>query len=589
MPNHSNFRLRGIACYIALAISGGSVNAWADDSIQFDPRFLELKGDTKIDLGKFSKKGYVDAGKYNLRVFINKQSLSDEYDINWYVSENDPTKTYACLTPELVAALGLKEGIAKSLQWTHNDECLKPGQLDGMEVENDLSQSALLLTVPQAYLEYTSSDWDPPSRWDDGISGLIADYSLNAQTRHQEQGGEDSHDISGNGTVGANLGAWRFRADWQSDYQHTRSNDDEDDSSNSTTSKNWDWSRYYAWRALPSLKAKLSLGEDYLNSDIFDGFNYIGSSVSTDDQMLPPNLRGYAPDVSGVAHSSAKVTISQMGRVLYETQVPAGPFRIQDIGDSVSGTLHVRVEEQNGQVQEYDVTTASMPFLTRQGQVRYKVMMGRPEDWNHKTEGGFFSGNNVIVIEAGVGNTARRRKLFTVTVKDPRKVVVSGNVHIRTRVVFTVLVFIRVQFGHIRFVKRNGCITTDKVGTGVFLEDGNFQVLVNNRTRIDIIRIAAATAGRRNIQQSQRSSLEGITGLSDRLDFNTDIASTIAIGDFITGFSCRRSQLRFTATRIITVAVPFDGRRRFRINACGTIIDIPFGIADIPTQRDGIP
>lgn len=38
-----------------------------------------------------------------------------------------------------------------------------------MEVENDLSQSALLLTVPQAYLEYTSSDWDPPSRWDDGI------------------------------------------------------------------------------------------------------------------------------------------------------------------------------------------------------------------------------------------------------------------------------------------------------------------------------------------------------------------------------------------------------------------------------------
>lgn len=392
MPNHSNFRLRGIACYIALAISGGSVNAWADDSIQFDPRFLELKGDTKIDLGKFSKKGYVDAGKYNLRVFINKHPLSDEYDINWYVSENDPTKNYACLTPELVAALGLKEGIAKSLQWTHNDECLKPGQLDGMEVENDLSQSALLLTVPQAYLEYTSSDWDPPTRWDDGIPGLIADYSLNAQTRHQEQGGEDSHDISGNGTVGANLGAWRFRADWQSDYQHTRSNDDDDDSSNSTTSKNWDWSRYYAWRALPSLKAKLSLGEDYLNSDIFDGFNYIGSSVSTDDQMLPPNLRGYAPDVSGVAHSSAKVTISQMGRVLYETQVPAGPFRIQDIGDSVSGTLHVRVEEQNGQVQEYDVTTASMPFLTRQGQVRYKVMMGRPEDWNHKTEGGFFSG-----------------------------------------------------------------------------------------------------------------------------------------------------------------------------------------------------
>ncbi|MCO7813645.1 outer membrane usher protein [Escherichia coli] len=80
------------------------------------------------------------------------------------------------------------------------------------------------------------------------------------------------------------------------------------------------------------------------------------------------------------------------GRVIYETQVPAGPFRIQDIGDSVSGTLHVRIEEQNGQVQEYDVSTASMPFLTRPGQVRYKVTMGRPQNWDHQVAGSFFSG-----------------------------------------------------------------------------------------------------------------------------------------------------------------------------------------------------
>lgn len=206
-----------------------------------------------------------------------------------------------------------------------------------------------------------------------------------------KMGGDDTNDISGNGTVGVNVGPWRLRADWQSDYQHTRSNDD-GDTDDSGTQKNWEWSRYYAWRALPSLKAKLSLGEDYLNSDIFDGFSYIGGSISTDDQMLPPNMRGYAPDISGVAHTTAKVTVTQMGRVIYETQVPAGPFRIQDIGDSVSGTLHVRIEEQNGQVQEYDVSTASMPFLTRPGQVRYKVTMGRPQNWDHQVAGSFFSG-----------------------------------------------------------------------------------------------------------------------------------------------------------------------------------------------------
>lgn len=389
MPDHSHFRLRVLPWYIALAISGSYTNAWADD-IQFDSRFLELKGDTKIDLKRFSNQGYVEPGKYNLQVQVNKQPLPDEYDIFWYASDNDANKTYACLTPDLIAQLGLKEDILKSLQWIRNGECLKLGQLEGIEIQADLSQSALLISLPQAYLEYSDVDWDPPSRWDDGIPGLIADYSINAQTRHDENGGDDSNDISGNGTVGANFGPWRLRADWQTDYQHTRSDDDDDNSDD--TQKNWEWSRYYAWRALPSLKAKLALGEDYLNSDIFDGFNYVGGSISTDDQMLPPNLRGYAPDISGVAHSTAKVTVSQMGRVIYETQVPAGPFRIQDLGDSVSGTLHVRIEEQNGQVQEYDISTASMPFLTRQGQVRYKMMMGRPQEWGHHIEGGFFSG-----------------------------------------------------------------------------------------------------------------------------------------------------------------------------------------------------
>ncbi|MCV5090567.1 fimbria/pilus outer membrane usher protein, partial [Escherichia coli] len=92
------------------------------------------------------------------------------------------------------------------------------------------------------------------SRWDDGISGIVADYSINAQTRHEENGGDDSNEISGNGTVGVNLGPWRMRADWQTNYQHTRSNDD-DEFSGDETQKKWEWSRYYAWRALPSLKA----------------------------------------------------------------------------------------------------------------------------------------------------------------------------------------------------------------------------------------------------------------------------------------------------------------------------------------------
>ncbi len=67
MPDHSLFRLRILPWCIALAMSGSYSSVWAEDDIQFDSRFLELKGDTKIDLKRFSSQGYVEPGKYNLQ------------------------------------------------------------------------------------------------------------------------------------------------------------------------------------------------------------------------------------------------------------------------------------------------------------------------------------------------------------------------------------------------------------------------------------------------------------------------------------------------------------------------------------------
>ena len=46
-----------------------------------------------------------------------------------------------------------------------------------MEIRGDLATSSLYLSIPQAYLDYVSEDWDPPSRWDEGIPGLLLDYT----------------------------------------------------------------------------------------------------------------------------------------------------------------------------------------------------------------------------------------------------------------------------------------------------------------------------------------------------------------------------------------------------------------------------
>ena len=68
----------------------------------------------------------------------------------------------------------------------------------------------------------------------------------------------------------------------------------------------------------------------------------------------------------------------------------AGPFRIQDINDAISGELDVRVEEQDGSVQAFKMNTASIPYLTRPGSWRFKLAAGKPSDWQHHARGPLF-------------------------------------------------------------------------------------------------------------------------------------------------------------------------------------------------------
>ncbi|WP_258090253.1 outer membrane usher protein [Serratia liquefaciens] len=376
------FRPRVLGVYIACALGGAGYYASAEE-VQFNTDVLDVKDRGNIDLGQFSRGGYIMPGDYMMLVRINKQELPEQ-SVIFYPAESDVNDSAACISPTMVEQFGLKPDMKEKLTWWHQGECLTLESLPGASTRADLGSASLTVSLPQAYLEYAADNWDPPSRWDEGIPGLLLDYYLNAQTQRQQQRGQQGYNVSGNGTVGANLGAWRLRADWQTRLDHQTG-------SGEGTRQSWDWSRYYAYRALPRLGAKLSIGEDYLYSDIFDSFRFTGASLISDDSMLPPNLRGYAPEVTGVARTNAKVVISQQGRVLYETQVASGPFRIQDINDAVSGQLDVRVEEQDGSVQEFRMDTASIPYLTRPGSVRYKVAGGRPSDWKHNTNGPMFA------------------------------------------------------------------------------------------------------------------------------------------------------------------------------------------------------
>ncbi len=356
------------------------VHAVAD--IQFNTDILDLNDRKNIDLSQFSRSGYIMPGVYNMVIHINKNDIPEQ-EISFYSEGEDKNNSRACISPSLVEQIGLKASVLKELSWWRNGQCLNEKSVNGMDIRGDLSTSSLYLTIPQAYLEYSDENWDPPSRWDEGIPGIIFDYNVNARGQRQQQDGGKEYNVSGNGTAGTNFGPWRLRADWQGYIDHQTESED-------PTQKQFDWSRYYAYRAIKELRSMLTLGENYLDSGVFDSFRFVGASLDSDDDMLPPNLRGYAPEVVGVAQTNAKVVIRQQGRVLYETSVPAGPFRIQDLDDAVSGELNVRVEEQNGSVHEFVVNTASIPYLTRPGSMRFKFASGKPTDWKHHTQGPVF-------------------------------------------------------------------------------------------------------------------------------------------------------------------------------------------------------
>lgn len=379
----ARWRYGVVPVFITVALYGGISSPGKANKVEFNLAVLDVEDRKNIDLDQFSRVGHVMPGRYTLTIKVNQQSLG-ESSVIFYDDPDSEAGSAACLSPQSVEQIGLSSDAQKQLTWTHEGECLSLSSLPGLSVTGDLATSSLLVNVPQAYLEYSSPDWDPPSRWDNGLSALLFDYSFTGSINDPKKSDDKTYSLSGNGVTGVNLGAWRFRGEWQAQSTKVTGR-------NSRSQSDMTWNRFYAYRALTALQAQLSVGEDYLNSAVFDSFRFIGAAIRTDLNMIPPSLRGYAPEVVGTAKTNATVTVRQQGRVIYETQVGAGPFRIQDLSDALSGTLNVTVTEQDGTTQQFNVDTANLPFLTRPGQVQYKLALGQPTDYERRSQGENFA------------------------------------------------------------------------------------------------------------------------------------------------------------------------------------------------------
>lgn len=374
------------------------------DAIEFNTDILDASDKKNIDFSKFSEAGYILPGLYQLQIVVNGQYVFPGTTPVYFferqkgIKQNNETMQsnkldhastltknvlpQACLNQDVISKIGFTQEALDKITYWHNGTCAGFSALPGITFKTNMADGVLAINIPQAWLEYSDSTWLPPSRWDNGIPGVLFDYNISS-TISKNYNSNDSQSIGYNGTAGINLQAWRFRADYQGSYNN--SNDQ------SGSQSQFSWNRFYLYRAIPRLRSTLTLGENYISSDIFSSWQYTGASLASDDRMLPPQLRGYAPQISGIAETNARVIISQQGRVLYDSTVPAGPFTIQTLDSSVRGRVNVEVIEQGGQRKTFQVDTAYVPYLTRPGQVRYKLVSGRSRTDTHQLEGPIFA------------------------------------------------------------------------------------------------------------------------------------------------------------------------------------------------------
>ncbi|MGG5837558.1 fimbria/pilus outer membrane usher protein, partial [Huaxiibacter chinensis] len=250
----------------------------------------------------------------------------------------------------------------------------------------DFTTMTLQLSIPQAAIAGHARDYIDPSRWDDGIPVLFADYSFSGTQNEDEYRNTTSNQYL-NLRSGANLGGWRLRT-----YSTWSESEDE---------SHWDTINTYAEHDIDALKAQLTAGESSTRGEVFDSLQYRGVNLVSDEEMLPYSQRGYAPVIRGIASSNAEVSVRQNGYLIYQQNVAPGAFEISDLFSTTnSGDLEVTVKEADGTEHRFTQPLSSVAVMQRPGQMKYEFTAGRyrADSGSEQNEPDFVQGSLIYGI-----------------------------------------------------------------------------------------------------------------------------------------------------------------------------------------------
>ncbi len=314
------------------------------------------------DLSRFSKKYAQLLGTYQVDIWLNKKKVSQK---KITFTANAEQLLQPQFTVEQLRELGIKVDEIPALAEKDDDSVINSLEqiIPGTAAEFDFNHQRLNLSIPQIALYRDARGYVSPSRWDDGIPTLFTNYSFTGSDNRYRQGNRSQRQYL-NMQNGANFGPWRLR-----NYSTWTRNDQ---------TSSWNTISSYLQRDIKALKSQLLLGESATSGSIFSSYTFTGVQLASDDNMLPNSQRGFAPTVRGIANSSAIVTIRQNGYVIYQSNVPAGAFEINDLyPSSNSGDLEVTIEESDGTQRRFIQPYSSLPMMQRPGHLKYSATAGR--------------------------------------------------------------------------------------------------------------------------------------------------------------------------------------------------------------------
>lgn len=325
-------------------------------------------------------------GKYELDFYVNKQ-WRGRYEIAVGAEPDD-----VCLTDDILHNLGI---ITNDLKPLVPPRCITlKSAIRGGSYTFDIGIFRLDLSVPQAYVTEVESGYILPENWERGINAFYTSYYVS------QYYSDDQHSGSNKSTYvrfnsGLNLLGWQMHADTSFNKADTSQGE-------------WKSNTLYLERSLTRILGTLRAGDMYTSSDIFSSVRFSGVRLFRDMQMLPNSKQNFTPRVQGIAQSNALVTIEQNGFIVYQKEVPPGPFSIADMQLAGGGTdLDVTIREADGSVTTYLVPYASVPNMLQPGVSKYDFAAGRSHIEGATNQSDFaqasyqYGLNNVLTLFGG--------------------------------------------------------------------------------------------------------------------------------------------------------------------------------------------